>query len=247
MQIRIVYISFLLLVTNAAWSQREIAVRSLAWAGLYADYTAGPWIASLDAQARYEYLDGDWFQWLVRPGITYKTKSGLLPTVGIAFFSLYPNPNGKVPRPELRPWQEIGKKFVFNSGKHTLYPRLRTEQRFIKQYVGDLLADDFTYFNFRTRWRCDYIFRFHPDRIASFYITASEECMFGFFKGGFSAFDQNRIWFGEGYRFNKNVSVQLVYMNLFLQRTANLYEMHHTIRATLNLQLTKKEKSVEPK
>jgi hypothetical protein len=246
---RTILLLALLAVLIPAMGQSPVVnQRQIGWLCFYGDYTTQKnFIFSLDAQLRYEYTDGDWFQQLWRSGVTYKTAKGYLPTAGLAFFSLYPNPNGLDPRPEFRPWQEFGKRFSFKSKKHTFYPRLRFEQRFIKEYAGAELADKYSFNSFRLRLRCDYTLKFTPDVTAGFYLTASDEIFFYQKTSGFSAFDQNRIWLGLGYRFDSNISVQIVYMNLYLQRNSNLYEMHHTPRITFIFQLKQSVKSSEQK
>jgi hypothetical protein len=225
-----------------AQSPRQVTPRYLAWGGVYAQYDFSPRVAAhLDAQARNEYTDGDWFNWLVRTGCSFKTRNEVLLTAGIAYFKLYPNPNGLPPRPEWRPWQEIGKKFVKN--KHTFYPRFRVEQRFIKEYVLHDLDHTFSLNCFRWRFRLDYTYNFRPAEEKGVLLLAGYEYLFNTKPDGNSYFDQNRVTAGLGYRFNNCLSVQLSYLDLFFRRGENAYEQHHIARITVVAQFAKQEKS----
>lgn len=222
-------------------AQRQVTNRNLAWAGIFAQYNFTPsWNINFDAQVRYEYTDGDWFAWLIRPGVTWKAKNGIMLTAGISYFHLFPNPNSRPPRPEWRFWQEVGKKFLIK--KHTFYPRYRFEQRFIRQYDGAELQDNFSFASFRSRVRIDYSYNFTPGNARGFLLVAGNEYMIATNTKGKFTYDQNRAYFGLGYRLNKAITLQLTYLNLFLRTGSNIFEQHHTVRFTLVMQFSKTEK-----
>ncbi len=222
---------------------RVVNTRSLVWTGLLGEYKFNEsWSAWLDAQFRYEYTDGDIFQWTIRPCATWKSKKGLLLSPGISYWQLYPNPNELPARPELRPWQEVGYKFKPNS-HHVIYPRARFEQRFIKEYAGIELADNFTFHSFRLRLRVDYTYSFgSAERPSPLFLIAGNEFFVYQKTNGFSAFDQNRSWAGVGYKFNANHSIQLTYLYLYLQRNSTVVDEFHNGRIIYQFTLAPKPK-----
>ncbi|GAB4131968.1 MAG: hypothetical protein Fur0041_02850 [Bacteroidia bacterium] len=237
-----VYIVFLFLfVTAHAQNSVVITERTLGWGGLQLQLKQNKhWSYSLDAQTRYDFSRKEWFQHLVRPGVTYSSPSDYTYTADFAYFLLFPSPNDKPARQEWRLWQEAGKRF--KSEHHLFYPRLRTEQRFIRQYSGNELSDEFTFHSFRIRLRADYFW--YPKGMQSngWFAFIGNELFFYRLKNAFSAFDQNRFYVGPGYRFSVNFSATLVYMNLFLQTNITNYENHHTFRATFLFNLALPDK-----
>lgn len=202
----------------------------MSWAGLLGEYKLNDsWSAWLDAQFRYEYTDGDIFQWCVRPSATWKSKKGLLLSPGFSYWQLYPNPNGMPPRHELRPWQEAG--YKFKSGiHHTFYPRARFEQRFIREYEGAEVAKEYTFHSFRLRLRFDYTYAIGKETPGPWFLFAGNEFFVYQKTDGFSAFDQNRTWIGTGYKLNANHSLQFSYLYLYQQRNSSVADQFHTLR-----------------
>jgi hypothetical protein len=245
MKVKLFFVLFLGSLIANAQPARQVTKRNLAWAGLFTEYKFSPALsATLDLQARYEYTDGDWYQWLVRFGLWHKAKNGIIFGAGIARFNLYPNPNGKPPRPEWRPWEEIGDKIRF--GHSTIYPRFRFEQRFIREYVQNDLAKNYSFSAFRERIRIDYTYLFHPEKESSFSIVESQEVLVATKKTGFSTLDAFRFSIGAGYTFNKTFSVQLAYLYQLQQKSSLVFEEQDIVRLTFQLQIAKHEKkSVE--
>ncbi|MDQ3110892.1 MAG: DUF2490 domain-containing protein [Bacteroidota bacterium] len=241
---RILLLLVLCATGSCAAQTRTISDRHLVWVGMFGQYNFSPALnLNLDAQARYEYTDGDWFTWLVRPGLTWKIKRDILLTAGVAYFKLYQNPNVLPPRPEWRIWQEVGKRF--NKNAHTFYPRLRFEQRFIRQYGIPVFEEEFSFNTYRTRLRFDYTYKFSANDPQGFLLLAGNEYMFSTNTKGKSAFDQNRAYAGVGYRLSKNLNFQLTYLNLFLRKGGNQFDQHHIIRFIVVFQISKKEKEKE--
>lgn len=215
-----------------AQSSRQVTTRYLAWGGLLEQFTfSDRWSASLDMQYRYEYTDGDWFAMLFRPGLTYTTKNKILFTAGPSYFLLYPNPNSKPARREWRPWEEVGKKFKTKGG--TFYPRVRFEQRFIREYNGEVLNENFSLNSYRFRFRCDWSLPLGKVPDKGIFLTAGNEYFYAIKPDGFSAFDQNRAYAGLGYRFSKTFAFQVQYLNLYVRTGVSKYESHHTARLTI--------------
>lgn len=236
----------LLLIANAlhAQSPRTTYTRNLVWGIASIDYKFNShWSVTLDNQFRYEYTDGDIFMWLVRPSVSYKFKSGITATVGSSYFSLYPNPNGLIPRPEFRHWQELGWKFESKSRIHSIHPRVRFEQRVIREYEGSGLADEFTLNSVRFRVRVDYTYKCNPLEAKGLLLFTGNEVFFLRKPDGYTGFDQNRAWAGVGYRFSKAVTVQLSYMHWYQQRNSSTFDRNNIIRIAFQFQLEKQKKS----
>lgn len=225
---------FTLILTGSfirAQSPRQVTTRYLAWGGLLEQFTFSDRLnASFDNQYRYEYTDNDWFVMIFRPGLTYVTKNKILLTGGGGYILLYPNPNDKPARREWRAWEEIGKKFKTKGG--TFFPRIRYEQRFIREYNGTALQDDFSFNSHRFRLRCDWTL---PLKSADkgIFLIAGNEYFYAIKPNGFAAFDQNRAYAGGGYRFSKTFALQVQYLNLYVRTGVSKYEMHHTARLTV--------------
>jgi len=218
--------------------------RNLAWGICQAEYERNKHIsAALDMHVRYEYTDGDMFQWLIRPSVTYKSSKGWQFVLGFARFQLYPNPNGLVPRPEWRPWQEVARKFKLGH-HHILHPKIRFEERFIKGYIEDGLDDHFTHFSDRVRIRTDYKFLTGENGEGHLFFLAGDELFFQRYDDGFTNFDQNRAWIGVGYKFNETITVQTSYMHLYQQTNSSLFTQFHIVR--LAVLLSFKRKTEEP-
>ncbi len=244
LKIKIIFV-FLFISWNAnAQSTRQVLTRQVVWGGLFCEYKITPVLSTtLDVQGRYEYTDGDWVLWATRVGVWYKTKSGVNFGTGLAQFNYYSNPNGKPARPEWRPWEEVGDKIKI--GHHTIYPRFRFEQRFIRELNGNVLADKTTFSAFRERFRVDYNYRFNLEKDRGFSFVENQEILFATKKTGFSAMDTFRFSVGFAYAFNKTFSTQLVYLYQLQQKDSNHFEEQEIIRFTLQFLLTKPVKKSE--
>lgn len=213
--------------------------RNLLWLSANVNYQfRKQWTSVNDLQFRLEYSDGDLYQLAARSGITYKTGSGYQFTAGGAFFLHYPNPNGRVPRQEFRTWEEVSKKWEFGI-HHSLYPRIRLEQRFFREYDGDVLADQFGFSSWRLRLRAEYAYSIGKEN-PRWSLIVGDEFMIQRKANGFTAMDQQRAWAGIAYKFSKLLSVQMIYLNVIQQRNSDLYDQLHVIRATIQFNFASK-------
>lgn len=221
----------------SAQTPRTIVTRNLFWGAASLNWKFTPqWSLVSDALFRFEYTDGDIFQSGVRSGISYTTGNGFQLTAGGVFFLHYPNPNGEVPRPEIRGWEEVGRKFDFGI-HHTFFPRIRIEQRYLKDYVGNELADHFEFNSWRLRLRAEYFLSFANRDSAGWSFVAGDEFMFHRKTDGFTSMDQNRAWAGFAYRFNENITVQTTYIHIFLQKNSSQFEQLHVLRLALQFSI----------
>jgi hypothetical protein len=227
----LVVLTILITTLLTAQTAPVISTRNVAWGSVNVNYRLNQvWTSVNDFQYRQELSDGDLIQLSIRTGISYRTRKQILFTGGVAFFLLYPNPNGAVPRQEFRIWEEAGRKFNFRK-RHIVYPRLRFEQRFIREYLGSVLEDAFTFNTFRLRLRADYTYEFGIELRWS--IFTGDEYMIHRRGDGFTTFDQNRLWAGAGYKVNDVLQIQLNYLHIYQRRTSALHDQFHVIRLTL--------------
>jgi hypothetical protein len=216
-----------------AQSPRIISTRDLIWTGISFNMKfSDRWMFVSDGLYRFEYADGDAFQAGIRAGGRYTTAKGWQLTAGGVYFLHYPNPNGLVPRPELRGWQEIAKRWDVGV-HHVLYPRIRFEQRFFREYHGTELEDRYKLSTIRLRLRGEYFYGIGAKGEQNWSIVAGDEIMFHAHSDGFTTLDQNRAWIGPQYRFSDNFTTQITYVHILQQRTSVAFEQFHVIRLTL--------------
>ncbi|HTF02603.1 MAG TPA: DUF2490 domain-containing protein, partial [Bacteroidia bacterium] len=90
---RFLFIAFIFIsVSAAAQSAPVVQTRRMIWTTAAAEYRfRSNWSWVSDANFRFEPVDGDIFQWCVRSGISYKTKTGITITGGLVYFQHYAN------------------------------------------------------------------------------------------------------------------------------------------------------------
>jgi hypothetical protein len=133
-------------------------------------------------------------------------------------------------------------------GRVDVQHRYRLEQRFIENWVkntdGSFDQDGFL---FRQRVRYRFLATVPISRKElkdnTLFLAVYDEPFFGFGKGiGKNILDQNRLYGAIGWRFNKNVNVQLGYLNQYIVKTDGVKsERNHTLQIglTYNLDFTK--------
>ena len=171
------------------------------------------------------------FQEFARVGLTYYLTDNVRITAGHALVRTHLHPSGII-RPEHRPWQQIwwtGRVSRLNTTQW-----IRTEQRFNHRIAGDQLADGYG-FNWRFRymilcqiplWGAANVRPGVPNFVVQdeAFINAGKQITA-------NTFDQNRFFVGISYPFNKHLSGQLGYMNLFQQQpSGSTYTSNHTLR-----------------
>lgn len=218
---------------TSALAQRTVSTRNLFWGAVVFNYQFSERYSLVsDAVFRFELQDGDIFQAGIRSGLQYTTSKAFQWTAGGYLLFHYPNPNGIPARPELRPWQDFGKKFEVGI-HHLFFPRIRFEQRFFKEYSGVNLADEFTFHSFRLRLRVEYFYLFGDPDNQRWSFILGEEFLFHRRENGFTSQDQNRIWTGFAYKFNPVFTAQLTYLHINQQRAGTIFDQFHVIRLTL--------------
>lgn len=168
---------------------------------------------------------------IARLGYTYYITNQTRFTVGYAYATQYGLTPDAPDIPEHRPWQQI--QWIEKKSWLTMMQWIRLEERFRKKVEDGALTDDYS-FNYRVRFNMAISiplkgkevvpkvpFLFLNDEL---HINFGEEITNNYF-------DQNRLFLGLGYQFNKAFSAQLGYMKVFQQLShANSFRNIDAIR-----------------
>ncbi len=121
--------------------------------------------------------------------------------------------------------------------------RYRLEQRWIENWSNannTLLSKNGFVFRQRVRYRFMINLPLSRKRMVdnTLFFSISDEIFLGFGKGiGKNVMDQNRFYTGLGWRFTKNIQLQLGYLNQYIIKSDGLHmERNHTLQASLTLQ-----------
>jgi hypothetical protein len=138
-----------------------------------------------------------------------------------------------------------------NTGRVFLEQRARLEQRWqenkIEQTDGSYKVENYTYQNrFRYRFMINVPINKKMMSAGTVFLSAWDEVFVSFGKNiHYNLPDQNRIYGGLGYKFNKYGTVQLGYLNqLIIKKEGTLAESNHTLFLGFNylIDFTKKKK-----
>lgn len=171
------------------------------------------------------------FQFLFRPAVTYFIKDNLRLNVGYTLAEHFPAKGLSTIRTEHRAWQQVwwNQKYP----KLTTLQWLRLEQRFNQKVVNDVKTGDYAY-TFRVRYNFSFFVPLKGKELApkTPFVALMNEVFVNLGKNVvYNTFDQNRLFVGFGYQFNKHLNAQLGYMNVYQQEAAgNSYFSTHTIR-----------------
>jgi hypothetical protein len=183
----------------------------------------------IHTEYQWRRADGfnDWQQSLLRLGVDYYTKQNTQMTLGYGWIRSYQYGDQPIAHAnnEHRIWETYYMKNKI--GRVDIQHRYRLEQRFIENWVKNSDGSfDKEGFLFRQRVRYRFLVTVPISR-----------------KGiGKNILDQNRLYGAIGWRFNKNVNVQLGYLNQYIVKTDGIKaERNHTIQigVTYNLDFTK--------
>ncbi|OGX91292.1 DUF2490 domain-containing protein [Hymenobacter coccineus] len=132
-------------------------------------------------------------------------------------------PQGGVVVPERRIFEEATATLPL-PGRLRLMPRLRVEQRWLRQLAGPDLTDEWLHkLRFRTRLQLDYHFT------ANWKIRASDELMLNT-----DSFDQNRLYAGAERQLGAGWAAELGYLFIYQRRGPNAgYNDRDVLRLTL--------------
>jgi len=170
---------------------------------------------------------------MIRPGITYYASEKLKFTVGYTYNNIFPADNHSgVSQPDQRLWQQV--QWNTNYERIRLMQWIRLEERWRRKIENaDELAEGYN-FNFRLRY--NFFFQLPITKKAyekgSLCFVVNDELMVNFGKQiVYNYFDQNRLFTGLQYYFNKDNNIQLNYLNVFLQTSSgNSYKIVNGVR-----------------
>jgi hypothetical protein len=170
---------------------------------------------------------------LARIGAIYYLNRNTRFMGGYAFFNAYPlEANIDIAQPEHRLWQQVQWQQDFK--KLSLLQHVRFEQRWRKKIIPpDQYADEYN-FNYRLRFSLSlqYPLLAKKQVKGDLSLVAGDEVMLNFGKQVvYNYLDQNRIWAGMRYYFNRNNNLLVAYMNIYNQTPVpGLYRIFNTVR-----------------
>ena len=167
------------------------------------------WNIHNEVQYRNYNAVGDLEQLLLRTGVGYNIteKNNILLGYGYILSENYVGiTDDKVSVNEHRIFQQYTTKQSI--GKVKLSHRYRFEQRFVEEYFK---------LRFRYFLSLNVPLKNNESGVSPFYLSAYNEI---FLNSKSSIFDRNRVYGGLGYNVNKNVRIELGYMNQFFETTS---------------------------
>jgi hypothetical protein len=209
---------------------------------------------SLHLEFQYRLNDGisNKMQWFPRVGITRILSPQATVTAGYAFIETYPYGEfaSKSAFPENRIWEQLQLKHQVSNFEWV--SRFRLEQRYVQSPVrADSLASALFTNRFRLLNRFSMPFKGKTITDNAFYLTAFDEFLINFGENvKTNIFDQNRLFFGIGYKFPKLGRLEIGYMEQTIIKSDGIkVENNHTISVSLsnNLDFMKKKEVVVPK
>lgn len=252
---RIVILLIVIFVTPVLFGQKQISTQSHAWVMYVGNHKISErWGILTEYQWRRNDFFVHWQQSLLRLGIDYFGKHGEQYTAGYAWVKTFPYENQPIAHMnnEHRIWEQFTLKNKV--GRVEFNHRYRLEQRFIENWVKST-SDEFSKEGYLFRQRVRYrIFVTVPItrkemKDNTLFFSFYDEPFLGFGKGiGKNILDQNRLYAGLGWRFNKNMNVQLGYLNQYIIKFDGVRsERNHTLQLgiTYNLVFSKQEQAVK--
>lgn len=244
---KIIRILGLLLVCfiSKAQTEKNIDHQSLLWTRYYNQLTINSkWSIHTEFDNRVFISPFEENLFLIRMHGRYKINEKIDLGVGVSYFSVatqVPENTNDFKTPEYRIQQDISWKQEF--GSFTLNQRFQAEERFIHNAnKEELLPGTTFYWRFRYRlqgeyscWKKDkqYLKAIVYDELM---INAGEKIIY-------NTFDQNRIYAALQYGINKNIALELGYLNSFQQRANGIdYFDRDIIRFTFFHKIRLKEK-----
>ncbi|NNV56459.1 DUF2490 domain-containing protein [Limnovirga soli] len=234
----------LLLVSTNLWAQNRLSeYNQIGWYALFITPKISNKVsAHIEYQWRREAWIKNWQQSLPRVGINYKVNNNITLQAGYAWIFTYPYGNttlAAIPKtfPEHRLYQQITVSRPV--GKTNLSHRLRLEERWLGKYtnINSTKPDEWVYVN-----RIRYMPRLDIPFNKKLYAAAYDEILIGFGKKvGENIFDQNRMAFMLGYKWDKHIRTEAGYLNQTLQlgreiNNKNLFQ--HNNGLVINTYLT---------
>lgn len=219
--IRIIFFLFVSFLCQAQ-TEKNIDHQSILWTRYYNQLLLnGRWSLHTEFDNRVFLKPVKENLYVIRIQGRYKINEHLEAGIGFAHFSVatqVPEVNNDFNIPEYRGQQDITWKL--NVKQVTVMQRFQAEERFIHNANKEsLLAGSTFSWRFRYRLQADYIFWKKENQYLK--TILSDEIIFNAGKSIIkNTFDQNRIYAAVQYGINKNIALELGYLNS-LQRRAN--------------------------
>jgi hypothetical protein len=189
----------------------------------------------------------NWQQSLLRIGFDYNLNPTLSSTVGYGWIITFPYGEQPVVHEfdEHRIWEQVNMKSKF--GRFEVQHRYRLEQRFLENWIkdadGNCVKSD-NLFRQRIRYRIMILVPLTKKELTdnTLFLNVNDEPFIGFGKGiGKNILDQNRFNLALGWRFNKDLNIQVGYLNQFVVKADGVkMERNNTLifTTTYNLDFT---------
>lgn len=240
-----------MLVSSSIIAQSPNSIQDHAWIMYFGNHRLGErWGLHTEYQLRRNDFLENWQQSLVRIAIDHYSKNGMQLTAGYAWVLSYPYGEQPISYSftEHRIWQQL----ILNNkvGRFYFNHRYRLEQRFLQQKKLNSEADfvaDGSLFKQRARYRLMISVALNHNEMVdkTLFLALYAEPFLQFGKHvGSNIMDQNRLYVALGYRFTKDVNVQLGYLNQFIPKADGIRaENNHTAQLgiTYNLDFRKAE------
>jgi len=240
---------FLLVTVSSSFAQKHIERQYNSWWMYFGNHKINEkYSLHTEYQFRRSDFAKNWQQSLTRIGIDYHFNKENTITVGYGWIISYPYGIQPINThvTEHRIWQQFTNQSNF--GRIYLHHRYRLEQRFIEKAIldtdGNRVVDGFN-FRQRARYRLYISIPINNKQMEdnTLFISLYDEVFLGFGSGiGKNILDQNRLYSALGWRFSKQINVQVGYLNQFVVKSDGFrMERNHTLQAavTYNLDFSK--------
>jgi hypothetical protein len=182
------------------------------------------WSLHLEYQWRRENGLKYWQQSLLRIGANYKLIENITAHLGYGWIETFPYGDFPIASAGTFPEHRIYEQLTFRElvNKWTFTHRFRIEQRWLGKVKAGTFSnreiEDWTFLHrFRYQFKAQFPFWKKDER--QLYGAIADEIFIGAGKNlGINIFDQNRIFAILGFRMNKNISLELGYLNQTLQQ-----------------------------
>lgn len=253
MKIRTFFLFLFLFLSHDAqlFAQKQITTQAHGWYMFFGNHRISDrWGIHTEYQWRRNDVIQNWQQSLLRLGVDYYTKQGPQLTAGYGWIVTYPYGNQPITYTfnEHRIWEQLI--LSQKTGRFYFHHRLRIEQRLLEtKKMNNESEHMFDKYIFRNRARYRFLVSFPLTKKEmtenTLFISVYDEPFLGFGAGiGKNVLDQNRLYAALGWMFNKNVNIQLGYLNQYWIKADGIRaERNHTLQASLtyNIDFRKKE------
>jgi hypothetical protein len=219
-----IFCLLLVCLVSKAQTEKKVDHQSLLWTRYYNQLTLNnKWSFHTEFDNRIFLNPVEENLYVIRLQGRYKINTNLEIGSGLSYFSVATqNPDFPIDfrTPEYRAQQDIVFKQDF--GKFTLNQRFQVEQRFFQNASKiELLSGTTFFWRFRYRLQGEYSFWEKENQYLKA-IVYDELMINGGKNVAKNTFDQNRIYVAFQYGVNKNIALELGYLNSFQQRASGV-------------------------